>query len=160
MDRNEAQAAGRNSAGNIRLRRILPDCVLFLIPLLLLPFFLRHSFSGGNPEEYHAMSPVPVQNRTVSGMGSAVIPLPDYLSGDFRMPEPWLSDNRPRFYPGRPELPAVLNLEVQLLLLARTSICIEDRVLTNCRKFLKFSLHVRAGPAPVPVFRKFDQIPV
>lgn len=159
MDRNEAQAAGRNSAGNIRLRRILPDCVLFLIPLLLLPFFLRHSFSGGNPEEYRRI-PVPVQHLIVSDAGAVFSPLPDCMSGTLRMPEHWLSDNRPRFYPGRPELPAVLNLEVQLLLLARTSICIEDRVLTNCRKFLKFSLHVRAGPAPVPVFRKFDQIPV
>ena len=86
MDRNEAQAAGRNSAGNIRLRRILPDCVLFLIPLLLLPFFLRHSFSGGNPEEYRRI-PVPVQHLIVSDAGAVFSPLPDCMSGTAGGPE-------------------------------------------------------------------------
>lgn len=160
MDRNEAQTAERNFAGIIRLRRILPDCALFLISLLILPFFLRYSFFGKNPEECRAMHSVSLQHGTVPDAGSTVFPLPDYLSGISRVPEHWLSDDRPRFYLERPELPAALNLESSVRPLMRTNICVKDRVLTNCRKFLKFSLHVRAGPLSFPVFREFNQVQV
>lgn len=156
MNRNAEQTAERNFAGIIRLRRILPDCVLFLIPLLILPLFLKYSLFSEAPEEYSRLSPASVQHLAVPDTGSAVLPLPDYLTGTFRMPELWLSDDRPRFCLGRLDSPAILNPESSVLTLMHTNICIKDRVLTNCRKFLKFSLHVRAGPAAFPVFREFN----
>lgn len=160
MNRNEAQTAERNSTGNIRLRRILTDCVLFLIPLLLLPFFLRYVIFGKNPEECRAMSPVSIQHWTVQDAFSAVLPLPDYLNGISRIPDPRLYDDRPRFYPGRPEPPAALNLEPSIFLPVRISICVKDRILMNCRKILKYSQHVRAGPLSFPVFQEFNQVQV
>lgn len=158
MNRNRRQTAKRNFAGIIHLRRILPDCVLFLVPLLLLALFLPHPVSGGNPEEYRGMFPVPAQYLTAADTAGAVMPLPDYLTGTFRKQELWLSSDRPRFYLGRPDPPISLELETPVIHRTRSSICIKDRVLTNCRKFLKFSLHVRAGPDCFSDFRELTGV--